>query len=71
VYSLSGTLVGAFSSQLAATAQPNAISCSSTGSIYVAANDGLHIYSTAGTAIALPSGGFTGMTAPLFGVYAN
>jgi hypothetical protein len=71
VYSLSGTLVGAFSPQLAPTAQPNSISCSSTGSIYVAANDGLHIYSTAGTAIALPSGGFSGPTAPLFGVYAN
>lgn len=65
-----GTLVAAFSPQLAPTAQPNAISCSSTGSIYVAANDGLHIYSTNGTAIALPSGGFAGLTAPLFGVDA-
>jgi hypothetical protein len=77
VYSIRGTippvgsLVAPFSPQLAPTAQPNAISCSSTGSIYVAANDGLHIYSTAGTSIALPSGGFTGLTAPLFGVYAN
>jgi hypothetical protein len=77
VYSITGTtppvgsLIAAFSPQLAPTAQPNAISCSSTGSIYVAANDALHIYSTAGTAIALPSGGFGGLTAPIFGVYAN
>ena len=68
VYTTAGKLVSAFSSL---AAQPNAISCSAAGTIYVAANDGLHAYSTAGVSVSLPSGGFAGLTAPIFGVFAQ
>ena len=70
IYATSGSLVAPFTPQLAATGQPNAISCSSTGVIYVASDDGLHLYSTSGAGVALPSGGFTLLSAPVFGVLA-
>ncbi len=71
VYSTAGALSAAVSPQLGASAQPNAMSCSpSTGNFYIGANDGLHLYSGGGAAISLPSGGFSGLTAPIYGVYA-
>jgi len=70
VYTTAGKLVSAFK-QPPLAAQPNAISCSAAGTIYVAANDGLHAYSTAGVSVSLPSGGFAGLTAPIFGVFAQ
>jgi len=70
VYTTAGVLVGAFNPQLASSAQPNAISCSSAGTVYVAASDGLHTFSTSGTGVNLPANGFQGLVAPIFGVLA-
>jgi hypothetical protein len=70
IYTTAGALVAAFSPQLASAAQPNAISCSAAGSIWVAANDGLHAYTAAGAPITLPLSGFKGPVAPIFGVLA-
>ncbi len=70
IYATSGSLVAPFTPQLAAAGQPNAISCSSTGVIYVASDDGLHLYSMSGAGVALPSGGFAALSAPVYGVLA-
>ncbi len=75
IYTNAGARVAAFSPQLRATALPNSISCSSTGLVYVAANDGLHLYSTTsapgiGVEEPLPYQGFATLKAPIYGVYA-
>jgi hypothetical protein len=70
IYTTAGAPVAAFTPQLASAAQPNAISCSAAGSIWVGANDGLHAYTAAGALITLPLSGFKGPVAPIFGVLA-
>jgi hypothetical protein len=78
IFTTGGESVAPFSPPLGITAQPNAISCSSTGQVYVAANDGLHIYSaTANPGVSviggeepMPAKGFQGMVPPIYGVYA-
>ncbi len=49
---------------------PHAMSCSSFGNIYVAADDGLLEYNITGSYLGPAAGTFTGLTAPIFGVYA-
>jgi len=50
---------------------PRALSCSSQGRVYVAADNGLFVYDTSGNPISLPAGAFGGMTAPIYGVYVT
>lgn len=47
----------------------HAMACASNGNVYVAADNGLLEYANAtGTSVALPSGGFAGLTPPIYGV---
>jgi hypothetical protein len=68
-YTTAGVLVfGPFGGT---TTNPHALSCSSQGQIFVAADNGLLKYSVTGSKNGPASGTFAGLTAPIYGVFAN
>jgi len=75
IYTTAGAFVAGLTPALGSTVFLNAMSCTPTGQLYVAADDKLHVYSMNGsTGIGveqkLPGSGFQSMKAPIFGVYA-
>ena len=70
IYNTSGARVAAFTPQLTSAQQPNAMACSSTGTVYVATNSGLLLFNASGTAIATPAG-LKGLSPPIYGVYTS
>jgi DNA-binding beta-propeller fold protein YncE len=66
-YTTSGALLGApFSGALT---NLHATACATGGNVYVAADNGLFEYNnTTGASVALPAGGFAGLTPPIYGV---
>ncbi len=67
-YSSSGIEIG---TQFVNTlTNPHAMSCASTGQIYVAADNGLLIYNVTGSEIGPATGAFSALKAPIYGVFA-
>jgi DNA-binding beta-propeller fold protein YncE len=65
-YSTAGALLGA---GYAGITNLHAMACAPAGNVYVAADNGLLQFNTvSGASVALPSGGFAGLTAPIYGV---
>jgi DNA-binding beta-propeller fold protein YncE len=67
-YLISGSLIAQFGGGVT---NPNAISSESNGDTYVADNSGLLIYNAAGAQIGPSSHAFTGLTAPIYGVFVS